>query len=182
MRRYWFPKPYADLVARLRVPSGFLLAALFAWLAQPTRGSLAAGLPVSVVGLLIRTWAAGHLAKNQELATTGPYGYVRNPLYAGTLIAAAGLVIAAREMWLAVIFAAVFLLVYLPVIEQEEQHLRKLFPFYEAYATRVPLLVPWGKRAAPGRFRLDLYLRNREYQALLGFLAGAAFLIWKASV
>ena len=72
MRRYLFPKPYADIAARLRVPSGFLLVAAFAWLANPTTMSLVAGVPVSVLGLALRAWAAGHLAKNQNLAVSGP--------------------------------------------------------------------------------------------------------------
>ncbi len=181
MRRYWFPKKYADAVARLRVPCGFLLVAAFAWLAAPSPASLAAGLPVAAIGLLLRGWAAGHLAKNQTLATSGPYGHLRNPLYLGTLTVAAGLVIASREWVLAALFALVFGLVYLPVIELEEQHLRKLFPEYKQYAEGVPLLVPRMTHAgASGSFRWALYRKNEEYQAFLGFLAGAALLAWKA--
>jgi protein-S-isoprenylcysteine O-methyltransferase Ste14 len=177
-RRYWFGKRYADAVARLRVPGGFLLVAAFGWLAQPDLRSMALGIPVSLAGLLLRGWAAGHLAKNQTLATGGPYAYVRNPLYLGTLAVAAGLVIASRRWELGVLFAAVFTLIYLPVIELEEQHLRKLFPEYEAYAARVPMLRPvWGQNTG-SRFRWALYMRNQEYQALLGFLAGAAWLLW----
>lgn len=175
-----FPKAYADTVARLRVPGGFLLVIAFALLAHPTARSLAMGLPVSVLGLLLRAWAAGHLAKNMALAQTGPYAYVRNPLYVGTLLVAAGLVIASRRWVLAAIFAAVFMLIYLPVIGLEEQHLRDLFPEYEAYANRVPALLPSGRGAGTaGRFRWSLYKRNEEYQALMGFAAGAIFLILK---
>ena len=177
-----FPKAYADRVAKARVPSGFILVAAFALLADPSLRSLAWGVPVSLAGLAVRAWAAGHLAKNQELATGGPYAYVRNPLYAGTLLVAAGLVIAARRYELALLFGAVFLLVYLPVIEQEEQHLRKLFPGYAAYAERVPLLLPRERKTdSAERFRPALYLRNQEYQALAGYLAGLALLIWKAA-
>ena len=181
MRRHWFPKPYADLVARLRVPSGFLLVVAFAYFAAPDARSLAAGLPVSIIGLLLRGWAAGHLAKNERLATSGPYAYVRNPLYIGTLLVAAGLVIAAERWLLAGLFAAVFLLVYLPVIELEEQHLRTLFPDFAGYAARVSMLCPCLK-AGPGseRFRWRLYMRNQEYQALAGFLVGVLYLLWKA--
>src|SRR5262245_23895638 len=124
----FFPKPYADVVARLRVTSGFVLAAAFAWLSQPDARSMLLGLPVSVAGLLQRAWATGHLEKNIRLAESGPYAYVRNPLYLGTLLVAAGLVIASRRWLLAALFAAVFALVYLPVIELEEQHLGELFP------------------------------------------------------
>src|SRR5216683_6813897 len=109
-----FPKPYADFVARLRVPSGFLLAAAFVWFAQPSVQSLVYGLPISVAGLMLRAWAAGHLAKNQRLATSGPYAYTRNPLYLGTLLVAAGLVVASRSWTLGILFALVFILVYLP--------------------------------------------------------------------
>jgi protein-S-isoprenylcysteine O-methyltransferase Ste14 len=177
-----FPKSYADFVARLRVPSGFLIVIVFAWFSEPTAASMAWGVPVSLAGLLLRAWAAGCLAKNERLATGGPYAYTRNPLYIGTLLVAAGLAIAARSVWLAALFAAVFLLVYLPVIQNEEQHLRKLFPEYVAYADRVPALWPRltaarAQNANP--FRVALYLRNQEYQAGLGYLAGMLFLLWK---
>lgn len=175
-----FPKFYADRVAKLRVPFGFALVAAFGWFAAPTPGSLALGLPVAVLGLLLRAWAAGHLAKNQQLAVSGPYRYTRNPLYLGTLIVAAGLTIACRSVWLGLLFGAVFVLVYLPVMELEEQHLRKIFPEYAAYAARVPALAPrlrGGK--CPHPFRWPLYLKNQEYQAGLGLLAGMLFLLWK---
>jgi protein-S-isoprenylcysteine O-methyltransferase Ste14 len=182
VRRYWFPKKYADIVMKLRVPSSFLLVGAFAWLATPTLGSLGLGVPVSMVGLAVRAWAAGHLAKNQRLVQSGPYAYVRNPLYAGTLLVAGGLVVAAQRVELAVLTAAVFLFVYLPVIEQEEQHLAKLFPEFGAYASRVPLILPYGRRAeSRERFEPRLYIRNQEYQAAIGYIAGVCFLVWKAT-
>jgi len=174
-----FPKAYADLVARLRVPSGFLIVFVFAWLSRPTVESMLWGVPVSLLGLALRAWAAGCVAKNQQLATGGPYAYTRNPLYVGTLLVAAGLAISARNIWLAALFAAVFLFVYLPVIQNEEQHLRKLFPEYASYAERVPALLPKFTKSGTGGFRWSLYLKNQEYQAALGFLLGLLFLLWK---
>lgn len=138
------------------------------------------GLPISVVGLLIRAWAAGHLAKNQELAISGPYAYIRNPLYVGTLIVGLGVVVASRSAWLAGIFAVVFLLVYLPVIELEEQHLRSIFPRYSEYAAHVYRLVPlrrWPGASKP--FSGALYRKNEEYKALAGFLLAVAWLVVK---
>ena len=177
-----FPKPYADFVARLRVPSGFLMAIVFAWLSHPSALSLACGLPIALAGLAVRAWAAGCLAKNQQLSTGGPYAYTRNPLYLGTLVVAAGLVVASRNPGLGALFAAVFLLVYLPVIQLEQQHLRRLFPEYAGYAASVPALLPRfapGPQKNPHPFELRLYLRNKEYQAALGFAAGVLFLLWK---
>jgi protein-S-isoprenylcysteine O-methyltransferase Ste14 len=175
-----FPKPYADVVARLRVASGFVLVLAFAWFSEPDLGSLVLGFPASLLGLLLRAWATGHLNKNIRLAEGGPYAYVRNPLYLGTLLVAAGLVIASRRWLLAGLFGAVFVLIYLPVIELEEQHLRALFSNYAVYAERVPPLWPAFRPAkSDASFEWSQYVRNREYQALLGFLAGEAFLIAK---
>jgi len=178
-----FPKPYADFVARLRVPMGFVLVAAFAWFARPTLSSLACGIPISLAGLALRAWAAGHLAKNQQLATGGPYAYIRNPLYVGTLLVALGLAAAARSIWLAGLFAAVFLLVYLPAVMLEEQHLATLFADYARYAASVPSLIPY-RRPCPGssRFSSKLYWKNQEYQASLGFAVGVAWLIYRAVV
>ena len=177
-----FPKRYADTVARLRVPSGFLIVVVFAWLSHPDAVSLAWGVPVSIAGLALRGWAAGCLYKDSRLATAGPYAHLRNPLYLGTLLVAAGLVIAARNAALGVLFAAVFTLVYLPVIQLEEQHLRRLFPEYGAYALQVPALLPrisayTGSKGNP--FRVSQYVRNREYQAALGFGVGLVYLLWR---
>jgi len=157
------------------------MVAAFLWLASPTWTALAIGLPISALGLALRAWAAGHLEKNRTLAESGPYAHVRNPLYLGTLAAAAGFVIASRRWELGVLFAAVFLLIYLPVVELEEQHLRSLFPEYADYARRVPRLWPRliGNNSKP--FRLAIYMRNQEYQALAGFLVGVAVLIWLAA-
>ena len=119
--------------------------------------------------------------KNRALAESGPYAYVRNPLYIGTLTVAAGFVIASRRWELGVLFAAVFLLIYLPVVELEEQHLRSLFPavcgLCQARPAAVAALIgnP-GVNDSGGQ----VYLRNQEYQALAGFLVGVAVLIWKA--
>jgi len=175
-----FPKPYADAVAKLRVPCGFVLIAAFLWLSVPTFSSLAVGFPVSLLGLALRAWAAGHLEKNATLTESGPYAWVRNPLYLGTLTAAAGFVIASRRWELTVLCAAVFLLIYLPVVELEEQYLAVLFPGFPEYARRVRKLIPLPPRQHDAkRFRFRLYRHNREYEAALAFLLGVALLLWK---
>lgn len=155
--------------------------AAFAWFAHPSARSLALGLPIALAGLALRAWAAGHLAKNQQLSTGGPYAYVRNPLYLGTLLVAAGLAIACRSVGLAILFACVFTFIYLPVIMLEEQHLRELFPEFEQYSATVPPFFPYRKpRNSDGRFSPALYRKNQEYQALLGFLAGVAWLVYRS--
>lgn len=182
-RRHWFPKPYADIVARLRVPAGFIMLAAFGWFSHPTMNTLLSGIPLSLCGLGLRAWAAGHLAKNQRLAQSGPYAATRNPLYLGTLITALGLAFAGNSIGLALLFAVLFVLVYLPAIELEEQHLTAILQGYREFASRVPLLAPrWPGSWGPDRFSLALYLKNQEYQALIGWLAGVAWLIIRYGV
>lgn len=177
-----FPKPYADAVARLRVPAGFVLVAAFLWFSRPSIESVIEGALIALPGLLLRGWAAGHLRKNADLTTSGPYAFIRNPLYAGTLIVALGMAHATREWPLAALFVAVFLLVYLPAITLEEQHLANLFPDFRDYAKRVPLLVPYRRPVKNTQtFSASRYIYNREYEAAIGFLAGIAFLLAKAS-
>jgi protein-S-isoprenylcysteine O-methyltransferase Ste14 len=178
-----FPKRYADSVQRLRVAFGFVLLLGFALLTAPTPASLAAGVPVSILGLFLRGWAAGHLAKDTRLATSGPYAYIRNPLYLGTLLAALGIVIASRSFWLAIIFVVAFGLIYLPAVELEEQHLLEIFPDYQAYAARTPRFWPGARwPGEPHAFSWPLYRKNEEYKAVLGFLVAACWLAWKCWV
>ncbi|MCU1325820.1 MAG: putative protein-S-isoprenylcysteine methyltransferase-like protein [Bryobacterales bacterium] len=178
IRKHWFPKPYADRAARLRVPAGFVMLAAFGYFSRSTPESLQAGLPVSLGGLALRAWAAGHLRKNQKLATSGPYSFTRNPLYLGTLITALGLAMAGNSVGLGIFFAAVFVLVYLPAIELEEQHLMVILPDYEAYAARVPLLVPSiPSDLGEDSFSVAQYLKNEEYRALVGWLLAVGWLI-----
>ena len=178
--RYLFPKQYADVVQRLRVPCGFVLLAAFALLSHPSIRSMLIGLPISIAGLALRAWASGHLAKNQRLASSGPYAYVRNPLYLGTLLAAFGIVLASESAGLAAIFTSAFVFVYLPAIELEEQHLRQIFPEYTEYAARVNRLLPTHRwPGTPRPFSWALYRKNEEYKALLGFAVAVGWLAWR---
>ncbi|MGH9671315.1 MAG: methyltransferase family protein [Terriglobales bacterium] len=172
---------WSKIARRIRVPLGFALTAVYLWRARPSWHSLAAGSVLIVLGLALRGVASGHLRKNMEVTTTGPYAYVRNPLYLGSLIVAAGFAVAARDLWLAAAMLAFFLAIYLPVILAEEAWLRTNFPEFEEYARRVPRLWPrWsGAGAAEGRFSRELYLQHREYNALLGAVAMLAALVVK---
>lgn len=176
-----FSPGYARTVQRLRVPLGFVLAASMAWFSHPTARTLLAAVPLCVAGLTLRSWAAGHLRKNQTLAVSGPYAWMRNPLYAGSLLLAGGFVVGSGNPWLGLLFGAAFVLVYLPVIQQEEEHLAKLFPEFRAYATQVPLLWPKAPRMRTGeRFSPSLWRTNEEYKALAATVTGFVLLALKA--
>jgi protein-S-isoprenylcysteine O-methyltransferase Ste14 len=142
---------------------------------------MAFGAALIIPGLLIRALASGHVQKDEQLATSGPYAYTRNPLYLGSVLLAVGFAVAARNWWIGVILVVLFLAIYLPVIRSEEAFLREHFPEFEAYARRVPRLLPrlsaFGDNS--GSFSWRLYWKHREYNAALGALAMMAVLAMK---
>jgi len=169
------------IARRIRVPLGFLFAAFYIWRATPTWVSIAAGSAVAILGIAIRALASGHVQKDRVLTRTGPYAYVRNPLYLGSIVIGIGFAIAARDVWVVVVLVIFFAAVYVPVIRGEESFLRNKFPEYSYYTRRVPSLVPrslWFS-GVTGGFSRELYLRHREYNSLLGAAAILAVLIAK---
>src|SRR5258706_15305640 len=104
---------------RLRVPLGFLCAAIFFLLSRPRQLTLAVGAAIALPGLALRAWASGHLRKNDALAMTGPYAYTRNPLYLGSFFIGIGFTIASGRFVLGFVFAALFLGIYVPVMRVE---------------------------------------------------------------
>jgi protein-S-isoprenylcysteine O-methyltransferase Ste14 len=166
---------------RMRVPLGFAFAAFYIWRAQPSWRSLWAGIAVAAVGLALRALASGHVKKNRELTMTGPYAYVRNPLYLGSIIIGIGFAIAARDIWVGMVLVVFFLAIYLPVIRDEQNYLRQHFSGYAEYIRQVPSLLPRSLRlqGLTQGFSSELYFRHREYNALLGAAAMLAVLVAK---
>jgi protein-S-isoprenylcysteine O-methyltransferase Ste14 len=172
-------------IQRWRVPLGFLCAALFILFARPTFATLIAGAGVSFVGLLLRAWAAGHIRKNAQLATAGPYAYTRNPLYLGSFLLGLGFTIGSGRWQLGILFAVLFLGIYLPVMRVESATLAQLFgESFQKYADEVPLffprLSPYRGDAGKTGFDKGLYLRYREYRAALGLLIAWGLMVLKA--
>ena len=164
---------WAAIARRIRVPVGFAFAALYLWLAKPSVTSICAGGVLIISGLAIRALASGHVRKNEQLTTSGPYGYTRHPLYLGSLIMASGFALAARSWWIALMTTLIFLIIYVPVMLAEETFLRQRFPQFEDYASAVPRL--WLRSSAfsygQGSFSWKLYCQHREYNALVGSVA-----------
>src|SRR5262244_230518 len=126
------------MATRARVPLGFAFAAAYLWFARPAWAWIAAGSVLVGIGLVVRAAASGHIRKNAELTTTGPYAYSRNPLYLGSILIALGFVLAAHKIWIALATILMFMFIYLPVIRSEENYLRSSFAAYDEYAARVP--------------------------------------------
>ena len=160
-------------LARRRVALGWAAALATVFLATPTTLSLAIGFVVALAGEAIRIWAAGHLEKSREVTRSGPYRWTRHPLYLGSSLLAAGVVIASRSAVAAVMVAIYMIATITAAIRTEEAFLRRTFgDMYDRYR---------GSTAEPmtRRFSLERALRNREYRAALGMLAGFALLALK---
>jgi protein-S-isoprenylcysteine O-methyltransferase Ste14 len=167
---------FAGAVARMRVPLGFLFGAIVLWLAQPTWSSLVRGAVFAVVGEALRLWAAGHLEKSKEVTRSGPYAYMRHPLYLGSALIAIGVAVAG-ESRVASLLIALYLGTTLPAaVLSEEKHLREKFgPEYDAYA---------AKQAAPMQrpFSMARAIGNREHHTIAGVIAGFALLALKVAL
>lgn len=179
---------WQKIARRVRVPLGFVFAGVFLWLARPTWISLAWSLLLVAPGLWLRAYASGYVKKNAELAMTGPYAHTRNPLYLGSILLAFGFAAASMRWEIGLVLAALFVAIYLPTIQGEEKFLRGHFVEFDTYAKAVPRLLP---RLTPARlgegsgsFSRILYVKHREYNALMGaaavYAALVARLLWLA--
>src|ERR1700739_3959046 len=119
------------IARRIRVPLGFLAAALYLyelWRRVPQPAAIAWSLALVLPGLWLRGYAAGYVKKNRELTQTGPYAHTRNPLYLGSMLIAFGFAFALLSWPVALVLAIGFLMIYVPVIASEERFLQGTFP------------------------------------------------------
>lgn len=144
------------IAGSLRVLAVAAVVVLLVVLSQPTLWSVAAGLPFVALGLMFRVWASGHLLKSLELAVSGPYRHVQNPLYFGRLCLLSGFAIMAwkplpiggvavpANAVVLLVCLAVFFGYYLPRKRRVEgARLTKLHgEAYAAWARAVPEIIP----------------------------------------
>ncbi len=172
-------------------------AVLLAAFGKPSAFSIAAGLPIAIAGELIRCWAVGYSGVTTredhviapELVTAGPYAYVRNPLYAGNFITAAGFAIAftggnsfGKRAALIAASLGTMAAVYATIIPHEEQYLRSQFGEpYERYCQSVPQIVPALEPQSDerGEWKPDV-IAKAETNTFLTFGAMLAVLALKA--
>jgi protein-S-isoprenylcysteine O-methyltransferase Ste14 len=158
------------VLARRRVALGFVATLAALLLARPTWASWVIGLLVSLVGEAIRMWAAGHIEKDREVTTSGPYRWTRHPLYVGSSVMALGVAIATRS-WMVAALATLYMATTIgAAVATEEARLRVAFgDTYDKYARSE---VPGLARA----FSWERAMRNREYRAASGVVGGFAIL------
>jgi len=170
---------FARIIYKWRVRIGLIGTIPVVILSKSNLYSILGGILLTVIGLLIRTWACGHIHKEKELTVSGPYRYTRNPLYLGNLIIGISIVVGSLSWWGFAIFAVYFFLFYPIVINIEKKRMKKFFPRkYEEFQKNVPLFFPSLKPCQSensNKFSWTLYRKNREIRALAG-----TFFFWLA--
>ena len=161
-------------IARLRVTLGFAVAAVAFTLARPSWTSIAAGVPIAMVGEGVRLWAAGHLEKAREVTISGPYRFTRHPLYAGSALIGVGFSVAAASTLVAAVVLGYLAVMVSVAIRLEEATLRAAFGEMHAHYVAGDL-APTTRRFSMRRAR-----GNREHQAVIGLLASVVILAAKA--
>ena len=173
----------------VRLWGAWILALAYFWLARPDAASLWTGGAVIAAGLVVRGWAAGILEKDRELAVSGPYAFTRNPLYLGSFVIGMGAAVAGGRVWIGAVFLAFFIWAYRGPLAREDGRLEERFgEWYRYYRQAVPAFLPrltpyhppLETTRAPTRFSLARYVRNREWEAALGGVAGMGILVLKA--
>jgi protein-S-isoprenylcysteine O-methyltransferase Ste14 len=167
------PDGFAGFLARKRVALGFLTAAVVVLFSWPTWRTWTVGLVVAMIGEAIRIWAAGHLEKSREVTRSGPYRFVRHPLYAGSSLIALGVAMASNSLPVALAAALYMGATITAAIRMEEAFLRQAFGDTYARYER--------SDAEPmhRRFSIARAVRNREHRAVLGLVGGFGLLALK---
>jgi protein-S-isoprenylcysteine O-methyltransferase Ste14 len=167
------------------VLAGVVGVALF-WLAKDTRLELHWFIPgavITIAGEWLRLWAAGHLRKNKQLTTTGPYSYVKNPLYIGTLLITLGYSAMAMNVWIMVAGFVWFFIYYAPYKKKQESEklVGSFGDAWKVYDAAVPdyfpRLTPYPDRGE-NRWSWDVVKENSEHETAAAVLAGFAVMLY----
>ncbi|MEI7998037.1 MAG: isoprenylcysteine carboxylmethyltransferase family protein [Candidatus Omnitrophota bacterium] len=142
-----------------------------------TDQSLRAGIGYIIAGLLIRLWSNGYAIKNEKLTCSGPYAFVRNPLYLGTFLIAVGFAFALRINSLSMgylvgpLFLIALVFMYYKTIKSEQKMLLEKFGgSYKNYCAKVPSMIPCLIPYSEGDqwpFSLERLIFSKEYKSLV---------------
>ncbi|MEC9375740.1 MAG: isoprenylcysteine carboxylmethyltransferase family protein [Pseudomonadota bacterium] len=122
---------------------GILLVGVFAWVATPKPALFWFGAVISTFGILIRLYASGFVIKNKQLATSGPYSFVRHPLYTGNILMLTGFCLANGQLWPWLVSVFFLWFWYPPAISYEDRKLERIFgEAWLDWSENTPALLP----------------------------------------
>ena len=141
------------------------------------------GLIITVFGESLRLWAAGHLRKNKQLTTTGPYSYVKNPLYIGTLLIMLGYSAMAKNIYIMIVGFVWFFIYYAPYKKKQENEKlvasfgRPWTEYDKAVPDYIPRLSPYSGRGT-NRWSFEVVKENSEHETAVGVFIGVVVLLF----
>lgn len=146
------------LLFKLRSLTPIPLILVLIYFAGPTFVSTLLGSLLLAFGEWLRLWAVGYaggatrarsLGAARDLVTSGPYAYVRNPIYLGNLLLSTGVCVIANVYWMILLLLVGYVVQYLPIVGSEEAYLRTTCgSAYHAYYDAVPRFLPRPRRYA----------------------------------
>jgi protein-S-isoprenylcysteine O-methyltransferase Ste14 len=167
-----------DSMRRAPLVIGAVLLVLFA---KPHPAGMIVGTILIALGEALRIWAAGHLQKNETLTVTGPYGYVKNPLYIGSILITAGFCILGDNIYLLALAMFMFCFHYIPYKKRiEGDRLRKIFgKEFDDYDQKVPEYLPrrtpYSDKKVSWQFKA--FIENSEEGILLMNVFGVLLIL-----
>jgi len=171
-------KTWQRKVRRIPLFIGAFLLVIFA---RPQFPGIWIGMVLIFLGEGLRIWAAGHLQKNEVLTVTGPYAYVKNPLYIGSIFITAGFCILGNNIYLLAAALFMFCFHYIPYKKKVEgDRLKKIFGNrFEDYDEKVPDYLPrwtpYSNEKVSWQFKC--FVENSEEGILLIVLAGIVLVL-----
>jgi len=139
--------------------------------ATPTDATIRSGIGFIISGLLIRIWANGYAIKMDKLTTSGPYAFVRHPLYLGTMFIAVGFVVTLNSFYIGAALLIGLILIYINTMKKEEKMLRDKFgQVYLDYQKKVPAIIPAFRRYLKGEkwpFSFKRLIKSKEYKLVI---------------
>lgn len=140
---------------------------VYVLIAQTTEQVFRIAAPFVILGILLRFISSGYIYKSHRLTTSGPYAYLRNPLYVGSFLIGLGIAITSSNLYLIEYFIISYIVLYYGTIREEEEHLKEKFgSFYVDYLQNVPSVIPclkpYSNRKAE-KFSFKQAFKNGEF-------------------
>lgn len=182
--RSWLTSPFVFRVQRCFTRWRFALAipATAVIVVFTDRGPLWPGMILALAGEAVQVWASAHLHKNVELVKSGPYAWVRNPMYLGRFLVGLGLTALTWRWWLVVPYVVGFWVYAQARVLGEEARLRERFgEEYQAYCRLVRRWLPRPprERLSDRRWSWECVMRNHELRVAAAVVLGLALLWWR---
>jgi protein-S-isoprenylcysteine O-methyltransferase Ste14 len=162
---------------------GIVLLAVFVIWASPRPEMFWVGAVIALLGILVRLYASGFVMKNKELATDGPYAFVRHPLYTGNILMLVGFCFANGQIWPWFVGAFFLWFWYPTAISYEDNKLERIFDdSWRAWSANTPALMPRrisGNQSSENHWSFMKSMRQNWEPVIVVYSLVCLWWLWK---